>query len=57
VDHMDKEIEEIKRLMLEAAQEAVIREVWDRRKPAGMMQEHRQQSPRGGTTQRHSAPF
>jgi hypothetical protein len=35
VDQLDKEIEEIKRLMLEATQEAVIREVWDRRKPAG----------------------
>jgi hypothetical protein len=32
---LDKETEEIKRLMLEAAQEAVIREVWDIRKPVG----------------------
>jgi hypothetical protein len=35
MDQLDKEIEEIKRLMLEAAPEAVIREVWDRRKLTG----------------------
>jgi hypothetical protein len=43
VDQLDKEIEEIKRLMLEAAQEAVIREVWDRRKPAGAAGQKKQQ--------------
>jgi hypothetical protein len=35
VDQLDKEIEEINKLMLEAAQEEVIREIWDRIKPAG----------------------
>ena len=35
VYQLDKEIEEINKLILEAAQEAVIREVWDRRKPTG----------------------
>jgi hypothetical protein len=33
VDQLDKEIEEINRLMLEVAQEVVMREVWDIRKP------------------------
>jgi hypothetical protein len=40
---LDKETEEIKRLMLVAAQEAVIREVWDIRKPAGGAGRKRQQ--------------
>ena len=35
MDQMDKEIEEIKRLMPETTQEAVIREVWNIRKPVG----------------------
>jgi hypothetical protein len=35
MDQLDKEIEEIKRLILEEAQEAFIREVWDKRKPVG----------------------
>jgi hypothetical protein len=37
MDQLDKEIEEIKRLMLEATQEEIIREVWDRGKPAGVV--------------------
>jgi hypothetical protein len=39
---MDKETEEIKRLMLAAAQEAVIREVWNIRKPTGAAGRKRQ---------------
>jgi hypothetical protein len=35
VDQLDKEIEEIKRLMLEVIEEVVTRELWDRRKPVG----------------------
>jgi hypothetical protein len=35
MDQLDKEIEEIKRLMLEEAQEAVIGEGWNRRGPVG----------------------
>jgi len=34
MDQLEKEIEEIKRLMQEAAQEEVIKEVWDIIKPA-----------------------
>jgi hypothetical protein len=34
VDRLDKEIKEVKRLMLEAAKEALVKEIWDKRKPA-----------------------
>jgi hypothetical protein len=43
VDQLDKEIEKIKRLMLEVAQEAVIREGWNRRGPAGAAGQKKQQ--------------
>jgi hypothetical protein len=43
VDQLDKEIEEIKRLMLEATQGATNREVWDKRKPAGAAGKKKQQ--------------
>jgi hypothetical protein len=43
VDQMDKKIEEIKILMMEAAQEVVIREVWDRIKPTGVARKKKQQ--------------
>jgi hypothetical protein len=50
VDQLDKEIEDIKRLMLEAAQEAVNREGWNRRGPAGAAGQQRQQG-RGASGQ------
>ena len=50
VDQLDKEIEDIKRLMLEAAQEAVSRERWNRRGPAGVEGQQRQQE-RGASGQ------
>jgi len=43
MEHMDKEIEEIKRLMMEVAQEVVIREVCDRIKPTGVAGRKKQQ--------------
>jgi hypothetical protein len=43
VEHMDKEIEEIKRSMMEASQEVVIRELWDRIKPTGVAGRKKQQ--------------
>jgi hypothetical protein len=43
IGQLDREIEEIKRLMLEATQEIVIREVRDKRKPTGETWQKKQQ--------------
>jgi hypothetical protein len=43
LDQLDKEIEEIKRLMLEVAQEATNRETWDKRKPTREVGKKRQE--------------
>jgi hypothetical protein len=50
VDQLDKEIEDIKRLMLEATQEVVNREGWNRRVPAGAVGQQSQQG-RGASGQ------
>jgi hypothetical protein len=50
VDQLDKEIEDINRLMLEVAQEAVNREGWNRRGPTRATGQQRQKG-RGASGQ------